>query len=305
MVDVARSLGDTVSVDFSAHHLCTLPLAVLLENIAGVYAALMSNCTIHISDINNFGGNYSGLHKAIKTVNATTLIVVPEILRSLIQQVINFGPLPSLKFLAVGGSKINSELLTQAKKLGLPVFEGYGLSECSSVVSINTPKNVKLGTVGKILPHVSAKITDGELVINDPGFLGYLGDKSSTEFYTGDLAAIDNEGYLSITGRKKNVLITSYGRNISPEWVESLLLLSADIRQALVFGDGQASLSAMIVPMRQDINLSTIVTSVNNGLPDYAHIKQTHIVEPFTIEKNQLTGTGRPKRDVILSHYNF
>jgi long-subunit acyl-CoA synthetase (AMP-forming) len=173
------------------------------------------------------------------------------------------------------------------------------------VVSINAPEHFKLGSVGKILPHISAKIIKGELVIEDPGFLGYLGDKAPTEFYTGDLAEIDSDGYLSITGRKKNVLITSYGRNISPEWIESLLLLSADIRQALVFGDGQASLSAMIVPMRKDINLSSIVSAVNKDLPDYAQIKQTHLVEPFTIEKKQLTGTGRPRRDVILSHYNF
>ncbi len=305
MVDVANSLVNTLGINFSGHHICTLPLAVLLENIAGVYSALMSNCTIHITDIKNFGQNYGALHQAIKKVDANSLILVPEILRSLIQQVITLGPLPALEFMAVGGSKINSELLTQAKKLGLPVFEGYGLSECSSVVSINTPSHFKLGSVGKILPHISAKIIKGELVIKDPGFLGYLGDLTPSEFYTGDLAEIDNDGYLSITGRKKNVLITSYGRNISPEWIESLLLLNADIRQALVFGDGQPSLSAMIVPIKRDINLSAIVSAVNKNLPDYAQIKQTHLVEPFTIETNQLTGTGRPRRDVILSHYNF
>jgi long-subunit acyl-CoA synthetase (AMP-forming) len=305
MIDVANSLATSLADDFSGRHLCCLPFAVLLENIAGVYAALIANCTIHITDLNNYGHDYSKLYQTLKKVGATSVIVVPEILCSLIQQVKVYGPLPLLAFIAVGGSKINSELLTHAKKSGLPVFEGYGLSECSSVVALNTSKHCKLGSVGKILPHISAKIVKGELVITNPTFLGYLGESPPNEFYTGDLAKLDSDGYLSIIGRAKNVLITSYGRNISPEWVESLLLLSPDIHQALVFGDGKPSLSAIIVPFSKNININEILTNVNKGLPKYAHIKKAHLVEPFTIDKNQLTGTGRPRRDIILSHYNF
>jgi long-subunit acyl-CoA synthetase (AMP-forming) len=305
MVDVANSLASALSDDFAGQHLCSLPLAVLLENVAGVYAALIADCTIHITDINNFGHNYGELHQTAKKVAATSLILVPEILRSLMQQVMVYGPLTALAFIAVGGSKINSDLLRQATKLDLPVFEGYGLSECSSVVALNTPKKYKVGSVGKILPHIFAKIIEGELVITNPKFLGYLGEPTPTDFYTGDLAEIDSDGYLFVTGRVKNVLITSYGRNVSPEWIESLLLLSPDIYQVLVFGDGKPSLSAMIVPFKKEIDITSIITAVNKDLPDYAQIKQTHFVEPFTIENRQLTGTGRPRRDVISSHYNF
>jgi long-chain acyl-CoA synthetase len=236
MDNVAESivgfLGDTRIAKGS--HLCVLPLSVLLENVAGVYAALMAGCSIRFTALSSLGENYSELHTLLSNTKATSIILVPEILRSLMAQVLAKGLLPDLNFIAVGGAKIDPALLDQAEHLGLPVYEGYGLSECGSVVSLNTPEESRRGSVGKLLPHIHARIEAGEVLITDPGFLGYLGEPMVDDFATGDLGGLCADGYLSITGRKKNVLITAYGRNISPEWLESLLLSPPHVAQPMV-----------------------------------------------------------------------
>ena len=213
------------------------------------------------------------------------------------------GPLPDLKFIAVGGSKVDPALITQARLMGLPVYEGYGLSECASVVSLNTPKNDKPGSVGKILPHVKTRISEGEIQIKNPGFLGYVGEDAPEIFSTGDLGTIDEEGFLSVTGRKKNILITSYGRNVSPEWVESILLSQPAIAQAIVYGDAQPHLSALIVPSSAQADIQGAVNAANLRLPDYAQIKDFQVVPAFSLANDMITGTGRPRRDQILKNY--
>jgi long-subunit acyl-CoA synthetase (AMP-forming) len=287
--------------DFTGIHACALPLAVLLENVAGVYAGLMAGCTIKLTGLQSFGRNYENLHEVLN--RATSVILVPEILRILMAQVVTKGVLPDLKFIAVGGSKIDPALIKQARKMGLPVYEGYGLSECASVVSLNTPEHDKLGSVGKLLPHIRTRIVEGEIQIKDPGFLGYIGEEAAHIFPTGDLGQIDDDGFLSVTGRKKNVLITSYGRNVSPEWVEAALLAQLSIAQAVAYGDAQPHLSALIVSSAPDADIQGAINKANATLPDYAQIKYFQIVPPFTIEDGTLTGTGRPRREVILSKY--
>lgn len=304
MDSVAASIVDVLGNEFAGHHLCVLPLAVLLENVAGVYAGLLAGCTIHLRGLQDFGEHYANLHTVMKETRAGTAILVPEILKILMGQVAEHGGLPDLKFVAIGGSKVDAELMRTARHLGLPVYEGYGLSECASVVSLNTPDHDCPGTVGKVLPHVRARIVDGEIQINDPGFLGYVGEKKPDVLHTGDLGQMDEQGYLSVTGRKKNVLITSYGRNISPEWVEAVLLGQPDIAQAIVYGDAQPSLSALIVPSSKQANIQRALAQANEALPDYARIIDIKIIPPFTIADGTLTGTGRPRREKILALYN-
>ncbi|MEH6405125.1 MAG: AMP-binding protein [Sneathiella sp.] len=300
MENVASGIKNVLGDKFVGTHLCTLPLAVLLENVAGVYAGLMAGCSIVLPSLTEFGALYENLHDRLMETQATSAILVPEILRSLMAQVAMKGPIPTLKFIAVGGSKISPQLISQARQMGLNVFEGYGLSECASVVSLNSPDNDKQGSVGKLLPHAQVIVRDGEILVKAPGFLGYIGEPAEPVFATGDLGVLDTDGFLSITGRKKNVLITSYGRNISPEWPEALLLSQPEILQAVVHGDGAAALSALIVPTSKSSNIKAAIAKVNNQLPDYAHIETIDIVLPFTVENGLLTGTGRPRRDAIL-----
>ncbi len=303
MENVASSIVDVLGDEFVGIHACVLPLSVLLENVAGVYAGLMAGCTIHLSGLQAFGQNYENVRKVLKNTEASSAILVPEILRTLMAQVAVHGPVPHLKFIAVGGSKVDPALVLQARAMGLPVYEGYGLSECASVVSLNTSQHDKPGSVGKLLPHVKARIIDGEIQIKYPGFLGYVGEIAPHVFNTGDLGQLDDDGFLSVTGRKKNVLITSYGRNVSPEWVEAMLLTQPAVAQVIVYGDAQPSLSAFVVPSSLDANIEAAIQAANKTLPDYAQIKDFQIVPPFTVQDGTLTGTGRPRRDQILTLY--
>jgi len=300
MENVAGSIVQALGPDIAALHCSVLPLAILLENIAGVYAALLAGATVILPGLIFYGENYSGLHDVLKSNKAASIILVPEILRSLMAQVAVRGPLPSLKFIAVGGSKICPDLIHQARAMGLPVYEGYGLSECGSVVSLNTPQHEKIGSTGRILPHVKVDIINGEVVILDPGFCGYIGEQAPAAFNTGDLGSLDDKGFLYITGRQKNVLITSYGRNVSPEWVESLLLKQPEIAQAFVYGDAEPHLSALIVPFKSEADITRAVNAANSSLPDYARVLNYAIATPFTTHDDTLTGNGRMRREKIL-----
>jgi len=125
---------------------------------------------------------------------------------------------------------------------------------------------------------------------------------------TGDLGHLDDDGFLYLDGRKKNVLITSFGRNISPEWPESLLLGSGLFRQAMVIGDGQAQLGALLVTAKEGLSDEVIqagVTSANQELPDYAQIKHWLLAdEPFSPNNGLATANGRLKRDLIKKKFN-
>ncbi len=303
MEDVAHSIVTVLGKDMAGTHLCVLPLGILLENVAGVYPTLLAGGTIYFQPLESFGENYAALHRVLRETNATSVILVPEILRTLMAQVATLGPLPALEYIAVGGSKISPELVVGARRLGLHVYEGYGLSECASVVALNSPKQDKPGSVGKILPHIRCQIENGEVVIGNTGFLGYVGGNAPALIKTGDLGEIDNDGFLSITGRKKNILITSYGRNVSPEWVEAELLAQPEIAQAVVYGDAQPHLSAYIVPTSSEADIRSAVTRVNAYLPDYAQVKEFQPTPPFSPKDGTLTGTGRPRRNRIFQLY--
>jgi long-chain acyl-CoA synthetase len=303
MEAVATSIVKILGDRLSETHASILPLAILLENVAGVYAALIAGCSVNLTGLEEFGSNYENIYSILYKSKATSAILVPEVLRLLLGQVATKGNLTNLKFIAIGGSKVDPALIAQAHNMGLPVYEGYGLSECASVVSLNIPKDNKAGTVGKFLPHVRARLVDGEVQIKNSGFLGYIGDTAPKLINSGDLGSVDENGFLSITGRKKNVLITSYGRNVSPEWVEAALLSQPTIAQAIVYGDAQPSLSALIVPSSINADIRSAITVTNKSLPDYARIEDFKIVPPFTIENQMLTGTGRPRREEILTYY--
>jgi len=303
MEQVALSLVAVLGTEMAQRHVSILPLAVLLENVAGVYATLLAGGTVYLPALktlgfeNPFQPDFYKLADYLNLHEISTAIVVPELLRGLI----SVNPdLPKLKFMAVGGSKISPFLISTAREMGLPVYEGYGLSECASVVSLNTPENDRLGSVGRVLPHIELKEQDGEIIVKNSVFLGYLGERNCGEYPTGDLGHVDRDGYLQIDGRKKNTLITSFGRNISPEWVESLLLSQPEILQVIVYGDGQPFLSALIVPVSAQANIEDALQRSNQHLPEYAQIKTFQLVSPFTVAEETLTGTGRPRREQII-----
>lgn len=316
MLNVAESVVKATRIERESNHLCVLPLATLLENVAGVYAALIAGATIHLLPSQEVGLNGSQLdanqlHTALLHTQANTAIFIPELLNALVFAMESkAAPLPHLRFLAVGGAAVATNLLNRAKQLGLPVYQGYGLSECASVVALNTAQENVMGSVGKPLQHVEIKLAeDHEILVKGTHFLGYTGDTTALAnqewFATGDIGAIDAQGCLYIKGRKKNIFITSFGRNVSPEWVECALLNSPYIAQVFVFGEAKPWNVALIVskPNASDHSIKQSIDEINQQLPDYARITKWMLVSPFTNANQQLTPNGRLKRDTIYQVY--
>lgn len=278
---VAQSLVEVLGSRLADKHLSVLPLAVLLENVAGVYATLLAGGTVYVPSLKTIGFSklfqpeFSALSGYMMEHDITSAILVPELLRGLMAS----NPhLPSLNFLAVGGAKVSPALISAARKSGLPVYEGYGLSECASVIALNTPDHDQPGSVGMVLPHIQLSENNGEIVIQDPAFLGYLGHEHKGVFDTGDLGRVDESGFLHIDGRKKNILITSYGRNVSPEWVRDVLLAQPEIQSVEIYGDGQPNLSANVVPISPCADVAQAIARANTELPEYAQIKNFQII---------------------------
>jgi len=316
MLNVAKSIAQATALKTTDVHLSVLPLATLLENVAGVYATLFAgascvllpNAQIGLSGAS--GLNIQQLLAALINTQANTAIFTPELLHALVLYLEAGATTPAaLRFLAVGGASVSPVLLKRAQQLGLPVFEGYGLSECASVVALNFSGHNKPGTVGKPLPHIEVSFTDAhEIVIHGNAYLGYVGQTQMQEnfVHTGDIGHFDVNGYLVISGRKKNIFITSFGRNVSPEWVERELKISTFIAQAAVFGEAKPWNVAVIVPRddASDALIDAAIQSLNTKLPDYARIARWVRAETaFNTQNQQLTANGRNRRDVIWQHY--
>ena len=220
-------------------------------------------------------------------------------------------PVPdSLRFVAVGGGRVSTQLLERADALDLPIFEGYGLSECASVVCLNRPGAQRPGTVGRPLPHVQVRLAeDGEVLVAGSTLLGYLGDEpfAGQWWPTGDIGEFDADGYLSLRGRKKHQFVTSFGRNVNPEWVEAELTQGGVLMQAFVYGESLPSNVALLWPLDPncaDAAIDAAVQKANAGLPDYARIgRWVRLDTPFSPANGLLTANGRPKRDAILARY--
>lgn len=304
-------------------HMTLLPLSTLLENIAGVYVPLMMGSCVHVFSGESLGlSGSSGLQPAvllarINDVAPDSLILIPQMLNVLVDAA-DAGLLdaPQPRFIAVGGGKVSPSRLRKARELGLPVYEGYGLSECASVVSLNTPAADRPGSAGKPLSHVRVRVDDGRVLVNTGFGVNYidadnsapphssLHNETGTWIDTGDLGHLDEDGFLHINGRAKNILINSYGRNISPEWVESELLQSSELRQCAVFGDDKPFCAAVVVADSSQTDIGSIIERINRELPDYARIQGWIAAdEPFSVGNGLLTANGRPRREAIERRY--
>lgn len=317
---VAASLAAACRLEPGDRHLSLLPLSTLLENIGGVYAPLLAGAGCVLEPLSSLGSVVAGRFDAVAVgaaltrVKASTTILVPQMLEALVDALAAGAPaLPGLRFVAVGGARVAPRLLQRTAAIGLPVYEGYGLSECASVVALNTSEAYCAGSVGKPLPHVRLSFgTDGEIFVSGATLTGYVGDGNATpapEYWpSGDLGYLDAQGFLHLHGRKKNLLITSFGRNISPEWVESELCADPMIAQAVVFGEGRPWPVAVLVPRHPELQdtraqLTSAVSRTNAELPEYARIGRWLLAEAFTRENGQTTSNGRVCRDQVWQQY--
>ncbi len=323
MTTVAESLAAASAATSDDRHLCLLPLPTLLENIGGLYTPLLAGattCLPRLAEVGLTGSSALDVGRLIAALakwQATSAIMVPQMLQAIVAAARNGAALPrTLRYLAVGGAPVSRRLLAEARALGLPVYQGYGLSECASVVAVNRPGDNRDGSVGKPLPHLKILIAeDGEIIVENEsvrrrGYLGAAAGRAAAEraegFATGDIGRFDADGFLYVTGRKKDIFITSFGRNIAPEWIESELTARAPIVQAAVFGEARPFNSAVIVahPAASAEAVRAALAAANLELPDYARIAQWIPAEaPFAVGNGLATPNGRLRRPEILRKY--
>ena len=228
----------------------------------------------------------------------------------------NFGG--RLKAFVSGGGPLDSRVGEALNALGLKTLQGYGLTETSPVVSCNPLHKVKVETVGPIFPGVEVKLAeDGEILVKGENLmLGYWNNQEATNktiidgwLYTGDIGEFDEEGYLKITDRKKDIIVSLGGDNIAPSKLENLLTLSSDIEQACVFGEQKNYIAALIIlsadskATKEQIDL--YIEKMNVDLSQPEKIKRYHIIdEPFTIENNLMTPTMKVRRHEVEKKYS-
>ncbi len=213
-----------------------------------------------------------------------------------------------MKQLSCGGAAIAPEVEAWYESQELPLLPGYGLSEASPVVSVSTPAARKAGSVGRPLAELDVRVADdGEVLVRGPNVMvGYWQDDAETAeaiqddwLHTGDLGALDGDGFLSIRGRKKELIVLSTGKNVSPTRVESLLTASPLIEQVAVFGDSLTGLVALIVPTagglapRSTELREQLAAEIAERLASAAHEEQIHhfiaLERSFSIERGELT----------------
>ncbi|MCW8471342.1 AMP-binding protein [Fluoribacter gormanii] len=312
-----NALYDHVNPDSPIRYLAITPLSILLENVICLTVikfggALFLEPVSRFLNVTNFGIKVEELINYIDVHQIDTLLLMPIFLENMI----NFleakqKEAPScIKLIAVGSAMINQNLIKRALALKLPVYQGYGLTESSSIVSMNTRHNNNSLSAGKILPHIQVKIgPENNILVKGNLFHSYLNEEpiNQNEFYdTGDLGFVEH-GFLFITGRKKNIFSLMSGRNISPEWIESKVYkFIPQVKNIAVIGNGRPFVSIIVdlnAPI-SDKDFQNKIKLVNNELPGFAHIKAYCIsTEPFSIENNLLDRKSRPNTARIIEHF--
>ena len=216
-----------------------------------------------------------------------------------------------------GGGPLDQQVGESLNALGLKTLQGYGLTETSPVVSCNPLHRIKVDTVGPIFPGVEVKLAeDGEILVRGENLMiGYWNNDDATNetikdnwLYTGDIGEFDQDGYLKITDRKKDIIVSLGGDNIAPSKIENLLSLSAEIEQVCVFGEQKNYIAALIVS-NKELNASKeiiqkIIDQINLELTQPEKIKKFSIIdEPFTIENNLMTPTMKVRRHEVQKKY--
>jgi long-chain acyl-CoA synthetase len=249
-----------------------------------------------------------------------------------------FGP--RIDWLSSGGAPLAAPIAEAYHAAGLRVLQGYGLTESSPVISFNTKTHHKLHTVGRPIPGVEVAIApDGEVLTRGPHVMkGYWKNPEATAaalrdgwLYTGDLGRLDEDGFLSITGRKKELLVLSNGKKVVPSYLEGLLLSDPCIDQVAICGEGQNFLTALIVPhwdnvrrdlaedgsdldhepvecLTRDPRVSALLRRrIDAALKDVANCEQVRkfvvLDRPFTVANDELTVSLKLRRNVVQAHY--
>jgi long-subunit acyl-CoA synthetase (AMP-forming) len=302
------ALAEATGASADDRYLSLLPSALLLEQIAGIYVPLLVGASVHLPRGSLAGPHPGSIAGMVDESKATGTVLVPELLMAWLRELaaLDRPAPPSLKYVAVGGAPVPERLASAAWARGLPVYQGYGLSECCSVVCVNRAGDPGLGTVGRPLAGVRVAIEDGEIVVGGSTVMdGYLDEPLvDGSWRTGDLGGFDPDGRLIVKGRKDNVIVTSAGRNVSPEWVEDLIAADPRIKHCVVV-EHDGALAVVITPADKSITACTaslrqILADTCRTTPDYARPRQCLVLSDREFrDLDLLTPNGRPRRSAI------
>ena len=223
-----------------------------------------------------------------------------------------------------GGAPLAKEIGELFHALDILIIEGWGLTECTTAASVNRPNQFRFGTVGPALPGFEVRAAeDGELLIrSETVFAGYYKDEEATRevlgddgwLRTGDVGSIDEDGFIHITDRKKDILVTAGGKNVAPQNLENALKMAPLVSQALVVGDRRPYVAALITvdpeqaadvpPEELEERVQAIVDGVNAELSRYEQIKRFRILpRDFSADEDEVTPTLKLKRRVVAEHF--
>ncbi|MEN6561218.1 MAG: long-chain fatty acid--CoA ligase [Acidobacteriota bacterium] len=243
-----------------------------------------------------------------------------------------------IRYMICGGAALSQDITAFFLALGLLVFPGYGLTETSPVLTGNTPGRIRLGTAGKAIPRVELRIAeDGEILARGPNvMMGYYKNEADTRealkdgwLHTGDIGRLDEDGYLIITDRKKDIIVTSGGKNIAPQPIESLILGSPFIANAVVVGSSRKFISALVVPNFEKLEawakrcgiavadrakLSRLpavaafllgeINRLTPGLASYERVKKIAVLDrDFELDLGEVTPTLKVRRNFVERKY--
>lgn len=243
-----------------------------------------------------------------------------------------------IQFFLSGGAPLSAEVAEFFHAADILIIEGYGLTETTAAINVNSPKGYKFGTVGPIVKHTEEKIAnDGEIMVKgDHVFKEYYRDPEATKdaftngfFHTGDIGVFDSDGFLKITDRKKDIIVTAAGKNVAPQYIENLLKTDSIISQIMVHGDRRKFLSALVTLNIEEVRkiaethkidsenneelfkhpkiheaVRKRIEEKNKQLPSYETIKRFAIIEKdFSIEGGELTPTLKVKRKLVTERY--
>ncbi|MBF9066752.1 AMP-binding protein [Streptacidiphilus fuscans] len=311
-------------------YLSMVPFSLLIEQVAAVYMPITVGGTLRLlapeaALLGTAGSRVEDALQWLRVMGLSAAVLPPVVVSALAKvagQAVAAGREPvqelfgsaTAPLLMAGGAPVATEALESLAALGIEVLEGYGLSENTSVVAWNRPGDVVPGTVGRPLPHCEVRIgEDSELLVKSASlFAGYTVEDPTSRpldddgwLHTGDRAELDPDGRLRILGRLKNMIITGFGRNISPEWVEGRLRSCPAVREAVVFGDGLEHLVALVLTdgtLSDDQVHAEVAAYSAQALAETDQPSRTIVLrdEP-ALRARYFTVTGRPRRDLLFS----
>ena len=295
----------------------------IMTAVPRFYNNLYAKMMINLKNQSNFKQNLFNktIQLGTKKFKNIKLSFIDKIINSILDKLVrkkvknNFGG--RLEAFISGGGPLDGQVGEALNALGLKTLQGYGLTETSPVVSCNLLNKVKVDTVGPIFPGVEVKLSeDGEILVKGENLmLGYWNNKEATEqtikdgwLYTGDIGEFDEDNYLKITDRKKDIIVSLGGDNIAPSKIENLLTLSPDIEQSCVFGEQKNYIAALIIlspdSKASNEDIQKYINEINKDLTQPEKIKKfTFIDEPFTIENNLMTPTMKVRRHEVQKKY--